>query len=301
MNEVAKLIEIAKAEIGYLEKKNNSQLDSKTANAGKNNYTKYARDLDNISGFYNGKKQGYAWCDVFVDWCFVQAFGVQRAMELLNQPKKSTGAGCGFSMDFYKKVNQFYTTPKIGDQIFFKEGNSISHTGLVYKVDNTYVYTIEGNTSSDAGVVANGGSVNDKKYKLGSSYIAGYGRPKYKVENTSNPNTSKDTPKETEKDRIKDLQRALNKDNNSKLAVDGIIGPATKKVIMDNYLSNFTRGNFVKWTQTQLKRKGYNIGSYGIDGCYGNDTEKTVRKYQKDKGLTVDGCVGIEVVKSLVK
>ena len=68
---VENLIKIAKDEVGYLEKASNSNLDSKTANAGGNNYTKYARDLDNISGFYNGKKQGYPWCDCFVDWCFV--------------------------------------------------------------------------------------------------------------------------------------------------------------------------------------------------------------------------------------
>ena len=70
---------------------------------------------------------------------------------------------------------------------------------------------------------------------------------------------------------------------------------------MDHYLKYFTKGNFVKWTQTQLKRKGYNLGKYGTDGCYGKDTEMTVKKYQKSKGLTVDGCVGIKVVKSLVK
>ena len=45
MNAIDKLIRIAKNEIGYLEKASNSQLDSKTANAGENNYTKYWRDI----------------------------------------------------------------------------------------------------------------------------------------------------------------------------------------------------------------------------------------------------------------
>ena len=44
MNAIDKLIQIAKNETGYLEKASNSQLDSKTANAGENNYTKYWRD-----------------------------------------------------------------------------------------------------------------------------------------------------------------------------------------------------------------------------------------------------------------
>ena len=56
------------------------------------------------------------------------------------------------------------------------------NTGLVYKVDDTYVYTIEGNTSGASGVIANGGGVCQKKYKLNYSSIAGYGRPKYDVE-----------------------------------------------------------------------------------------------------------------------
>ena len=43
---VETLIKIAEAEVGYLEKASNSQLDDKTANAGSNNYTKYARDFD---------------------------------------------------------------------------------------------------------------------------------------------------------------------------------------------------------------------------------------------------------------
>ena len=139
-------------------------LDSKTLNVGKMNYTKYARDLDNIPGFYNGRKQGFAWCDVFVDWCFAKAYGVENAKKLLCQPNVSLGAGCTYSMQYYRSKGQLKTSPKIGDQIFFKnKSGEICHTGLVYNVDNSYVYTIEGNTSTASGVVANGGGVCMKK------------------------------------------------------------------------------------------------------------------------------------------
>ena len=59
------VIAIALAEVGYLEKKTPDlrYLYDKTANAGYNNYTKYAYELDNIPGFYNGKKNGYPYCD----------------------------------------------------------------------------------------------------------------------------------------------------------------------------------------------------------------------------------------------
>lgn len=203
MGEKDKVIDIALKEVGYVEKKSNSNLDSKAANAGSGNYTKYARDLDNIS-FYNGPKNGYSWCDVFVDWCFVEAFGKNRALELLCQPEKSTGAGCGFSMNFYKKCNQFYSSPKAGDQIFFTDGSSIYHTGLVYKVDSSKVYTVEGNTSDVSYVDGNGGKVCKKSYSLNSSSIAGYGRPEYdesteEVEKTDEKDTNKviDTVKVT--------------------------------------------------------------------------------------------------------
>ena len=54
------LVSIAEAEIGYHEKASNSNLDSKTANSGKGNYTKYSRDLHK-AGYYNGT-QGIRLC-----------------------------------------------------------------------------------------------------------------------------------------------------------------------------------------------------------------------------------------------
>ena len=181
----SKVIGVARSEVGYLEKKSNKQLDEKTENAGYNNYNKYAKLLDGYGYFYNGKKNGYAWCDCAVDAFFVMAYGVENALRLLCQPKKSYGAGVGYSRNYYKKKKRFFTKdPKRGDQIFFwKKGKlKLAHTGLVVDVDDTYVYTVEGNTSRSRGVVANGGGVWDKKYKRDYSLIAGYGRPDYDIE-----------------------------------------------------------------------------------------------------------------------
>ena len=173
---IQKLINIAVAEDGYREKATNANLDSKTANQGENNYTKYARDLDALGNFYNGPKQGYAWCDVFVDWCFVQAFGAETGRQMLYQPTYSTGAGVGYSAQFYKNNNAYYTSnPQPGDQIFFGG----DHTGIVYKVDSSYVYTVEGNTGPNAGVVDEGDGVYLKKYSINNGY--GYGRPNWSL------------------------------------------------------------------------------------------------------------------------
>lgn len=195
MSAAERVIATARAEEGYLEKATNSNLDSKTANAGSNNWTKYARDLDNIGTVYNGKKNGYAWCDVFVDWCFIMTFGLELAMKLLCQAYKGAGAGCTSSAQYYKDKGQFYkSNPKPGDQIFFTTdgGKSSSHTGLVIAVDKTRVYTIEGNTSSAAGVVANGGCVREKSYLLSYANIYGYGRPNWSLVENSAPNMNND-------------------------------------------------------------------------------------------------------------
>lgn len=174
-----RIVEIARGELGYLEKKSNDQLDHKTANSGHNNWTKYARDLD-VSGCYNGKKNGYPWCDIFIDWCFRLAFGEHTAHEMLCQPHGGYGASCTSSAGYYKAKNRFFANgPQVGDQIFFSKdgGESCYHTGLVVKVDKQRVYTIEGNTSSAPGVVENGGAVAEKSYLLTYNKIAGYGRP----------------------------------------------------------------------------------------------------------------------------
>ena len=183
MSAVEKLIKIAQAEIGYLEKETNSQLDDKTANAGNKNFTKYARDLDQM-GVYNGKKNGYAWCDMFVDWCFIKAFGLQTAMSMTGQKMGGYGAGCTESARYYKNTDRFFTSnPKPGDQIFFTKdnGKTFYHTGLVVKVENGRIYTIEGNTSSLPGVVENGGAVRDKSYSLTYNQIGGFGCPNYSL------------------------------------------------------------------------------------------------------------------------
>lgn len=178
-----KVIDKALAEAGYLEKASKSSLDEKTANAGKANITKYARDLDAIS-YFNGRKQGVAWCATFVCWCFVKAYGKAAALKLLCQPtntKNNAGAGCKYARGYFKAKGQLHDSPQPGDQIFFysSDKSQISHTGLVYKVEGGKVHTIEGNTSSASGVVDNGGAVARKSYSLTYGRIAGYGRPAY--------------------------------------------------------------------------------------------------------------------------
>lgn len=279
MNNVEKVIEVAKAEVGYLEKKTNSQLDSKTANAGSANYTKYARDIDNIKGYFNGAKNGYAWCAVFVNWCFIKAYGAAAAKSLLCQPAtNSYAAGCMQAVNYFKNKNQFYKTPKVGDQIFFYDSvGDAAHTGLVYKVDGSYVYTIEGNTSSASGVVANGGSVAYKSYPLNYSRICGYGRPKYDVAATTTTTTTKAA------------------------TTSQIDMPTIRKGDVD---SGKTYGAVHTLQRLLRQLNYYNVDGkslISVDGDFGSNTEAALIRWQKTNLLSADGICGKNTWNKILK
>lgn len=273
MSKATGVISLALGEVGYFEKKSNSQLDDKTANAGSGNFTKYARDLDAILNLLNGKKQGAPWCAVWVLWLFVTLYGAAKAMEMLFLPVRSLAASCTYWMKYYKAAGRFFKDPKPGDQIFFGKGNTAEHTGLVEKVENGRVYTIEGNTSTQDGVVSNGGGVFPKSYPLNHSRILGYGRPDYDSEVCENPEE-------------KDPETA-----------------ATKKEIFTlemRVLKNGCKGDDVKALQILLIGNGHSCGKWGADGNFGLATKGAVMDYQEKHGLQVDGMAGPETMSHLL-
>ncbi len=61
-----------------------------------------------------------------------------------------------------------------------------------------------------------------------------------------------------------------------------------------------SRGPKVAAAQALLIANGYSCGKAGMDGSYGGDTEKAVRKYQTDHKLQVDGIIGGQTMSSLL-
>ena len=116
------------------------------------------------------------------------------------------------------------------------------------------------------------------------------------VINNNDNNNSKTNNSEI----VKSLQKALNKDYNCGLDVDGIIGPLTTKAINSHMVRNFTVGEFAKWVQERLIAKGYSLNNFGVDGRYGNESEKKVKEFQANCGIDVDGIVGINTVNRLI-
>ena len=247
-----KVIQVALGEVGYHEKASNAYLDDPYANAGNGNYTKYARDIDAIEGFYNGKKQGYDWCDIFADWCYLKAYGVPLGIALLCQPIGSAGAGCKYSAQYYQTYGRLFQSPEPGDQIFFHYGGEISHTGIVVEVNDYAIITVEGNVD---------GQVKKWSYPHSSSVIYGYGRPPWELYDEE-PDQTPPAPK-----------------------------PETAEVTVTLPIINYgDAGLYVKVMQTLLIGRGYSCGIYGADGEYGMQTKIGLYEFQKASSINTD-CV----------
>ena len=68
--------------------------------------------------------------------------------------------------------------------------------------------------------------------------------------------------------------------------------PAEEPAETRRTLRRGNKGEDVKQVQTMLDRLGYSLGICGIDGDYGTATEKAVKEFQQDHGLTQDGICG---------
>lgn len=148
----------------YLEKRTAEYLDDFQKNAGYNNYTKFARDVNRLG---QPGCQGQPWCAEYKFWELVQVLGITKALKIM-------GGGfynCTSVMNHAKENGTWHTKPKKGALVIFRRG---AHIGSVNSYDENYVYTNEGNTSSVPGVVANGGAVRNKRYPINDSSITGY-------------------------------------------------------------------------------------------------------------------------------
>ena len=239
MRRAEDVIRIALSEVGYIEKATNADLDLASANAGVNNWTKYARDLWN-AGYYNGNKNGYDWCDVFVDWVFYKAFGKTEG-QLTECQTGALGAACPYSAGYYKAQGRYDRRPRAGDQVFFQRGGKLVHTGIVVQVIDVQIVTVEGNSTH---------RVKKNTYGRSDAYIAGYGHPKYT--DASAPGRSVGAAENygaavtvrlnilrlgAVGAQVKTVQRILyargvRDDNGREMQVDGVFGPDTRAAVI---------------------------------------------------------------------
>ncbi|MCM1235230.1 MAG: CHAP domain-containing protein [Ruminococcus flavefaciens] len=108
------------------------------------------------------------WCACFVSWCANECGYIDSGVI----PKF---AGCVNGSQWFKDRGQWQDgsfTPEAGQIIFFDwEGDGeTDHVGIVERVENGTVYTVEGNS---------GDACRQNSYAIGSSSIYGYGIPAY--------------------------------------------------------------------------------------------------------------------------
>ncbi len=178
------VVAVALTQSGYCEGDSTSYQDGETPGSG--NYTEY--------GAYTNVNAS-AWCASFCSWAFYTA----QCTSTRGTTSYMARSGYYWSecyvpywsqfLDDYGRYEYAYYyggsyQPQPGDLIFFTYYNTPldeDHIGLVVYSDSSYVYTIEGNTSSQDGLESEGGGAFFKKYSLSSSSIAGYGRMPYET------------------------------------------------------------------------------------------------------------------------
>ncbi len=159
---------VAQGELGYHEKASVKHLNSKTANSGDRNYTKY--------GAWYGMNPA-AWCAIFVCWCAHQVGLSTNAFPrfaLCVDDSYPTSGSKQFK-DMGRWMDRDYV-PQPGDLIFLSQG----HVGLVESVTETEIISIDGNW---------GDQVQRVTRKLGDSSIAGFGLPVYDETAEIDPDT----------------------------------------------------------------------------------------------------------------
>ena len=249
--------------IGYMEKATSAYSTSRdksvfTRNAGSNNYT------------YAGYKCGLngpeaAWCAMQVSLAIYEACGnsATEAKAIMHGVWPYTNCGQVYdAAPASMKGRRGSFTPQPGDIIVFTKNGSRVHTGMVYAVDKTYVYTIEGNSSN---------MCKKRSYLLTDTYIYGYIRPAYAA-------SSGDDPALPPADQY---------------------GAVVYKDIGLHQLSKGCAGPEVKTIQRLIFARGINKSTQ-VDGAFGDATKAGVIGLQKQLGLSQDGIVGKDTWKQLL-
>ncbi|MBR3811311.1 MAG: CHAP domain-containing protein [Agathobacter sp.] len=191
------VVAVAASQMGYIEGDSSAGYDGETG--GSTNYTEY--------GYYIGLSGGssHAWCAAFCSWSFYVAevtdvdgytadtnsgniwadsYVPDWSGYLINQGRYRYSYYSQYSLGY--GTSQAFYVPQPGDLVFFNTASGDypgweGHIGLVAYSDGEYVYTLEGNTSSQDGVESEGGGAFMKTYSLYGTNIIGYGVMPYET------------------------------------------------------------------------------------------------------------------------
>lgn len=128
---------------------------------GRNNYTKFPPAVPGLEW-----AQNQPWCHTFASW---------GADELGERGALPITASCWTGSQWFKKAGRWSEYPVLGG-LFYMGSSGQDHVGVVYAYDDTYIYTVEGNTN--AGGSVNGDGVYERRRpRRGAGSPHGYGAP----------------------------------------------------------------------------------------------------------------------------
>lgn len=161
-NQAQDIVNVALSQVGYHEGSGSSDLSGSSSSSG--NYTEY--------GKWFGQQSN--WCAIFISWCANQA-GVPTSVVKKNAI--ASGSSCQFGE---KKYSFGSRSPQVGDIIYVQNDSDsdVDHVGLVYKVDDTYIYSVEGNFGNKVGTIKYYKDSGRQTY-YSSTKILFYGVPSY--------------------------------------------------------------------------------------------------------------------------
>lgn len=129
--------------------------------------------------------------------------------------------------------------------------------------------------------------------KIADSIVRGLVRETSTVSNINTP-TKKETNTTACNSHLRDFQSAYNKSYNKNILVDGLWGNQSSNAVNNIILKQGTSNDLVAWVQIR-------IGKCSVDGIFGPVTKAAVMEYQKTHNLSVDGVVGANTLKAILK
>lgn len=278
-----KVLAIAAGEVGY-----SRWSDPKRG-------TKYARETQPVL-WPNDKwllANGIAFCDIFVTWVFWKAgcLDILPGKQSYNVNYRASHGG---------HVSKSQAQP--GDVLVFDWDMSTkraNHVGILEKrLSSGNFQCIEGNTTTGTrGSQSNGGRVARRVRR--PSQVRYVIRPNWKAAPATGggKGTSKPVAKPVS-------GAACLKAPAFPLPAGFYYGPPSgpRQSVSGRTKNSRVPGDVIqvngRWRskglavwQARMQARGWNIGKDGADGRYGNDTERVVRQFQKNKGLKVTGHV----------
>lgn len=205
---------------------------------------------------------------------------------------------CNGALDYCTGVSNDFSKLVAGEYLCMKgvkdsDGKALNHTGIYLGNGKVFECTSSRAWGVSKCVISDIDSKGIRSRNGIKNYRWGYHGKLQWIDYGTTP------PKPQPVNQVKLWQETMNKQFNCKLAVDGSFGPdSTAKA--NKYQLYYLRKApiMIKWLQHRLNELGYKLAE---DGSFGPATLKVVKDFQAKKKLKVDGYIGPNTYKALIK